>query len=79
MNVKITIYNTCKYNLDSVKVAEVVYKNIKSFEVKEITDDEIFAQGFDETDEYSEYVIIKTSDNEISTFRNSLVDVHRVY
>lgn len=28
MNVKITIYDTCKYNLDSVKVAEVVYKNI---------------------------------------------------
>lgn len=79
MNVKITIYDTCKYKIDSVKVAEVIYKNIKSFEVKEIADEEIFAQGFDETDEYGEYVIIKTSDGENSTFRNSHVDVHKVY
>ena len=79
MNVKIAIYDTCKYKVDSVKVTEVIYKNIKSFEVKEISDEEIFAQGFDETDEYGEYVIIKTNDNEVSTFRNSLVDVYKLY
>lgn len=79
MNVKITIYDTCKYKIDSVKVAESNLQNIKGFEVKEIADEEIFAQGFDETDEYGEYVIIKTSYGETSTFRNSHVDVHRVY
>lgn len=79
MNFKITIYDSCKYRIDSVKVAEVIYKNIKGFEVKEITDEEIFAQGFDETDEYGKYVIFKTSDDEILTFRYSLVDVYRVY
>lgn len=79
MNFKITIYDSCKYRNDSVKVAEVIYKNIKGFEVKEIADEEIFAQGFDETDEYGKYVIFKTSDDEILTFRYSLVDVYRVY
>ena len=44
-------------------------------DVKHISDDEIFAQGFDDVDECSEYAILTFADGTTSTFRNSYVDI----
>ena len=77
MNIKVKVYDRVKYNKDSKKVAEVEYKGCKGFEVKEMTDDEILALGFDETDECNEYATITLADGETATFRNSLCDIFR--
>lgn len=76
MKVIVKVYNMSKYNPDSVKVAEVEYETAK-IEVVEIPEAQIFEMGFDEADEYNEYLILTHSDGETSTFRNSHVDVFR--
>ena len=78
MDVKVRIYNECKYTLTSKKEAEVEYKGIKGFEVKTMTDEEVCKLGFDCADEYKEYLIITLNDDETATFRNSHVDMFRI-
>lgn len=78
MNVKVKVYNESKYNKESKKVAEVEYLNIKGYEVRKIEDNEIFEMGFDETDDFQEYLIITLENGETATFRNSLVDMFRI-
>ena len=77
MKVKVKVYNMSKYNPNSEKIAEVEYTPVK-IEVVEIPDEQIYEMGFDEIDEYGEYLIMTHGDGEISTFRNSHVDVFRV-
>lgn len=76
MKVKIKVYNATKYNPDSVKVAEIEY-DIEKFEVVELPDEQVYAMGFDEVDEYKEYLILTHKNGETSTFRNSNVDLFR--
>lgn len=33
MDVKVKLYDNCKYVVDSKKVAEVIYRNIKNYKV----------------------------------------------
>ena len=80
MNVKVKIYNECKYNPISKKVAEVIYNNIKGYEV--VTGERATEIG-NETDansrdEYNEYLIITLENNETATFCNSHVDMFRI-
>lgn len=80
MNVKVKVYDKCKYEKDSKKVAEVEYCNIQGFEV--VTGKRATEIG-NETDEssrdnYNEYLIITLENGEISTFRNSYVDLFRI-
>ena len=75
MKVLVKVYDGIKYDAESKKVAEVEYDNVANLEVKTMTDEEIFEDGFDETDEYREYAIIKFTDGTTSTFRNSHVDI----
>ena len=77
MNLKVKVYDGSKYDAASEKVMEHTYNNVEKLEVKTISDDEIFAQGFDETDEYKEYAIMTFADGTTSTFRNSHVDIFR--
>ena len=77
MNLKVKVYDGCKYDAESKKVAETIYNDVASLEVKAMTDEEIFANGFDETDENGEYAIITLADGETATFRNSHVDIFR--
>lgn len=77
MNVKVKVYNGIKYNADSVKVAEVEYKNIKGYEV--VTGERATEIGLEtdenSRDEYNEYLVITLDNGETSTFCNSHVDM----
>ena len=81
MNVKIKVYDSCKYEAGSKKAAEVIYKNIKDYEV--VTGDRVTERGFeideDIRDEYNEYLIITLENGETSTFCNSHVDMFVEY
>lgn len=78
MNAMIKVYDGSKYSADSKKVAEVEYNNILGYEVKIIEDSEIYEMGFDEVDEYKEYLILKFANGETSTFKNSHIDMFRI-
>ena len=78
MKLKVKVYSGCKYDVESKKIAETIYNNVTSFEVKVMTDEEIFSTGFDETDEYNEYAIITFADGETVTFRNSHIDIFKI-
>ena len=75
MNVLVKVYNGSKYDAASEKVTETRYNDVVSLDVKHISDDEIFAQGFDTIDDYREYAILTFADGTTSTFRNSYVDI----
>ena len=77
MDVKVKIYNGIKYNRESEKVAEVVYKNIEGYEVvtgKRATDIGL-ETDINSRDEYNEYLIITLEDGKTATFCNSHVDI----
>ena len=79
MSVKVVVYDKCKYDLTSEKVAEVEYKNIRGFDIlSDIMTVERIEAETDERAEYHEYLIIALENGEISTFRNSHVDMFRV-
>lgn len=77
MNVRLKIYDGCKYTNICNKVKEVLYTNIKGFEV--VTGEKATKIG-EETDEnsrdeYNEYLLITLDDDSTSTFCNSHVDL----
>lgn len=74
MKVKVKVYDGVKYWDGTEKVAEVEY-DIAAYEVKEISDEEIGAMGFDTVDEFGEYLILTFENGETSTFCNSHVDL----
>ena len=74
MKVKVKVYNGSKYSPDSKVVAEVEYA-IVGYEVKKISDNEIYQMGFDDVDMFGEYLILKMEDGDTSTFRNSFCDM----
>ena len=77
MKVKVKVYDGVKYWDGTEKVAEVEY-DIKDYEVKQISDEEIAAMGFDTVDEFEEYLILTFENGETSTFRNYHVDLFRI-
>lgn len=78
MKVLVEVYGSCKYEAGSKKTGEARY-DIEKFEVKQISDEEIFKMGFDEVDPYGEYLILTLAGGETATFRNSLCDMFRDY
>mgnify|MGYP003437463531 CR=1 FL=1 len=68
-----------KEMVNAIYNIEKLYVDLMSREewqkLAEMTDEEIFAEGFDEVDPYGEYLIIRTLDDRFSTFRNSYVDM----
>lgn len=77
MKVKVKVYDGVKYWDGTEKVAEVEY-DIKDYEIKQISDEEIAAMGFDTVDEFEEYLILTFENGETSTFCNSHVDLFRL-
>lgn len=78
MKVLVEVYDSCKYEAGSKKAGEARY-DIEKFEVKQISDEEIFKVGFDEVDPYGEYLILTLAGGETATFRNSLCDMFHDY
>ena len=70
-------YDGCKYTNICNKVKEVLYTNIKGFEV--VTGERATKIGEetdgDSRDEYNEYLLITLEDGDTSTFCNSHVDL----
>ena len=73
MKVKVKVYNMSKYNSNSEEIAEIEY-NLVKIEVVKIPDEQIYAMGFDENDEYGGYLIMTHGYGEKSTLRNFHVD-----
>lgn len=78
MNIKVEVYNTVKYSPESEIIAEVEYTNIKGIEIKNLEDQEVYEMGFVEVDENQEYCIVTFENGDISTFRNSHIDVFKI-
>lgn len=70
-------YDVCKYKRESKVVSEVVYDNVKDFEVVVLDPDEVLARGSDMIDDHNEYLILKFENGEDMMFRNSYVDLFR--
>lgn len=77
IDAKIKVYDKCKYDSESQKVAEAEYHNIVKFEVKTISKEEILKSS-DIVDDYDEYLILTFADGDTATFRNSYVDMFRL-
>lgn len=77
MNLKVKVYDGCKYDAESKKVAEITYNNVEKMETKTISDEEIYNMGYDEPDENQDYSILTFKDGSTATFRNSRCDIFR--
>ena len=80
MNVRILLYDKCKYESDSKAAKQVEYRNIQGYEV--VTGDRATEIG-NETDEnsrdeHNEYLIITLENGERATVCNSHVDLFRI-
>lgn len=77
MNIKVKLYDCCKYNPESKKTAEITYNDVEKMEIKTISDAEIYNMGYDEPDEHQDYSILTFKDGSTATFRNSRCDIFR--
>ena len=84
-DVKVVVYDRCKYDAESQKIAEVDYKIVRwgIFNLNDFDHDEkMDIINNDMIDEYDEYLKVWTKDEgngaESSTFRNSHVDMFRI-
>ena len=80
MTVKVNVYDKSKYEVDSVKIAEVEYTDVACVDVFA---GEQFREGYldsfgHDLDPFNEYARIQFEDGEHSVFRNSFVDIFRV-
>ena len=78
MDLKVKFYSGCKYDKTSKRIEKHNYNDVMKLEVKVMTDEEIFSNGFDKTDEYNEYAIMTFADGTTSTFRNSHIDIFKI-
>lgn len=78
-NVKVRIYNTCKYEKGGAMYLDVEYKNVQGFEVKTYSVEQMCKMGFVEFDDYDEYLEITLENGKTSIFRNSYVDLFIIY
>ena len=78
MDLKVKFYSGCKYDKTSERIAEHIYNDVMKLEIKVMTDEEIFADGYDVVDEHKKYAIMTFADGTTSTFRNSHIDIFKI-
>ena len=78
MKLKVKFYSGCKYDKTSKRIAEHIYNDVMKLEIKVMTDEEIFADGYEVVDEHKEYAIMTFADGETVTFRNSHIDIFKI-
>ena len=70
----IYVYDSCKYDGDAERIAEVEYTGLESWTIVEGDKEaEEIEAHTDCEDEYHEYLILNFANGETSTFRNSHV------
>lgn len=78
---KVYVYAECKYKADTEVLEnskEVEYNGIESWEIISGEDArEIEEQGL--VDDYNEYLVLNFENGDTATFRNSYVDMHRIF
>ena len=74
MRILLKLYNTNKYDLNSVVIKKVELE-VEKVSVETIEDNKIIDLGFDEVDPYKEYCVITFKNKEKSYYRNSMVDL----
>lgn len=74
MKILLKLYNTSKYDLNSVVIKKVELE-VEKVNVESIEDNKIIALGFDEVDPNKEYCVITFKNKEKSYYRNSMVDL----
>ena len=74
MKILVKLYNTNKYDLNSVVIKKVELE-VEKVSVETIEDNKIIDLGFDEVDPYKEYCVITFKNKEKSYYRNSMVDL----
>lgn len=73
------VYAYCKYfsRPEGNPSKIITYRDVIKFEVKTMKPAEL--EGFDQYDDYNEYLILTFENGETATFRNSYVDLFRHY
>lgn len=78
MTIKVKIYDKVKYDPTSRKTAETILENVKGFEMRELSDEEVRQNGFDEFDENKEYVKLTLDNGDVTTYRSSHADFFKI-
>lgn len=77
MKVELRIYEKSKYN--SLETPKRIQMEISGYEVREISEEEMQKEGWDDFDENNEYLILHyAGSDEVGTYRNSHVDMFRI-
>lgn len=78
MTIKVKIYDKVKYDPTSRKTAETILENVKGFEMRELSDEEVRQNGFDEFDENKECVKLTLDNGDVATYRSSHADFFKI-
>jgi hypothetical protein len=72
--VEVLVYDANKYEAENEEFTTVTYI-VEKFEVKTIEAEEMNRMGYDELDDYNEYLILTLENGETATFRNTYADL----
>lgn len=75
MKMLLKLYNTNKYDSNSVVIKKIELEEVEKVNIESIEDDKIIDLGFDEVDPYREYCVISFKNKEKSIYRNSMIDL----
>ena len=81
MKVLVKIYDGVKYFRGSEKVTEHTYTDVESWKVVGGREAEEVEKEFigNDLDEFQEYLILSFADGTTATFRNSHIDLFKIY
>lgn len=80
MKVNVKLYDGCRYDINSEKIAEMEY-DIEYFDIIHAENDPDIEKNYaeDERDPYDEYLVLHLENGETATFRNNRVDLFVIY